>query len=170
MSPEAIIHGTPIWVWVLLVVLLSRGFKALRSATAPLSTLAITPLIFAGWGIVHLITDPLAGWSSVIVWTAGSLIGIVAGVFIANRSRFIVDPIANTVMLPGSVLPLLLIIATFVTKFWLGFEIATLTDLSSLGMVILIDAAVSGVVAGIFGGRFLTYWQALGARRAFHLQ
>jgi hypothetical protein len=169
MSPAEIIHGTPIWVWVLLVALLSRGLEALRSRTAPLSTLAITPLIFAGWGIVHLISDPLAGWFAVIAWIAGSLIGIAGGVVMANRSRFVVDPIANTVMLPGSVLPLLLIVVTFVTKFWLGIEIATVTDLSSLGTVVLIDAAVSGVVAGIFGGRFFTYWQALGTRRAFHL-
>ena len=55
MSPAAIIHGTPVWVWVLLAVLLSRGFKALSSGTAPLSKLAIVPLIFAGWGIAHLI-------------------------------------------------------------------------------------------------------------------
>lgn len=36
MSAAAIIHGTPIWVWVLLVVLLSRGFNALNSRTVPL--------------------------------------------------------------------------------------------------------------------------------------
>ncbi|MBP0590879.1 hypothetical protein J8I87_14395 [Paraburkholderia sp. LEh10] len=165
MSPAEIIYGTPIWVWVLLVVLLSRGFKALNSGTSPLSTLAITPLIFAGWGILHLVSDPLAGWSSVIVWVAGAIAGIAGGVFIASRSRFIVDPIANTVMLPGSVVPLLLIIATFAAKFWLGVETATATDISSLGMYMLTDAAVSGVVAGVFGGRFITYWRALSARR-----
>lgn len=167
MSPAAIIHGTPVWVWVLLVVLLSRGFKALNSATAPLSKLAIVPLIFAGWGIVHLISDPMAGWSAAIAWMTGSLVGIAGGVFIASRSRFIVDPIANTVMLPGSALPLLLIVATFAAKFWLGFEMATATDASSLGMVVLIDAAVSGVVAGVFGGRFFTYWRAMNARPIF---
>jgi hypothetical protein len=167
MSPAAIIHGTPVWVWVLLAVLLSRGFKALSSGTAPLSKLAIVPLIFAGWGIAHLISDPLAGWSSAIVWMAGSLAGIAGGVFIASRSRFIVDPIANTVMLPGSALPLVLIVVTFAAKFWLGFEMATATDISSLGMYVLIDAAVSGVVAGVFGGRFLTYWRAMSARPLF---
>lgn len=165
MSLASIIHGTPIWVWILLVVLLSRGFKALNSATAPLSKLAVVPLVFTVWGIAHLLTDPLAGWSSVIVWIAGGIVGILAGVFIASRSRFIVDPIANTVMLPGSVVPLLLIVATFATKFWLGFELATVTNLSSLGVFVLIDATVSGLVAGVFGGRFITYWQAMSARR-----
>jgi hypothetical protein len=165
MSPAAIIHGAPIWVWVLLVVLLLRGFKALNSGTAPLGRLAIVPLIFAGGGIAHLVSDPLAGWPAVIAWMTASLVGIAAGVSIASRSRFIVDPIANTVMLPGSPLPLLLMIAIFATKFWLGFEMATVTDASLLGIYVVIGAAVSGVVAGVFTGRFITYWRAMSARR-----
>jgi hypothetical protein len=164
MSPAVIVYGTPIWVWVLLAFLLSRGFKALKSGTAPLSQLAIVPLIFAGWGIAHLISDPLAGWSAVIAWIAGSLVGIVGGAFIASRSRFIVDPAAKTVMLPGSPLPLFLMIAIFATKFWLGFEIATIADASLLGTYVLIGAAVSGAVAGVFTGRFITYWRAMSAR------
>jgi hypothetical protein len=87
--------------------------------------------------------------------------GIAAGVFTASRTRFIVDPIARTVMLPGSFVPLLLIAVTFIAKFWLGFEMATAMNVSALATYVLIDAAVSGVVAGMFGGRFLTYWRAL---------
>ena len=68
-------------------------------------------------------------------------------------------------MLPGSVVPLVLIVVTFAAKFWLGFELATTTDISSLGMFVLTDAAVSGAVAGVFAGRFLTYWRAMSARR-----
>ncbi|HVE10382.1 MAG TPA: DUF6622 family protein [Paraburkholderia sp.] len=165
MSPVEIIQGTPIWVWVLLVYLLSRGFKALHSGTAPLSRLAIIPVVFAGWGILHLLTYPLAGWSAALAWIVAALAGVLGGVFIASRSRFIVDPAANTVMLPGSVVPLVLILITFATKFWLGFELATVTNLSMLGLYTVIDAAVSGIVAGVFGGRFLTYWRAMSARR-----
>jgi hypothetical protein len=165
MSPAAIIHGAPIWVWVLLVVLLFRGFKALNSGTAPLSRLAITPLIVAGLGMAHLASNPLAGWFAVVAWMIGAIVGIAGGIAIASRTRFIVDPIRNTVMLPGSSVPLLLMLAIFATKFWLGFEMATLTNASSLGMVVLIGAAVSGVVAGMLGGRFITYWRAMTARR-----
>jgi hypothetical protein len=165
MSLAAIVHGTPIWVWVLLVVLLSRGFKALNSGTSPLSKLAIVPVIFAVWGIAQLVSDPLAGWSAAIAWTIGALAGIAGGVFIASRTRFIVDPVANTVMLPGSMVPLTLIVAIFATKFWLGVEMATVTDPASLGLYVLLGAAVSGIVAGVFGGRFITYWRAMSARR-----
>jgi hypothetical protein len=89
--------------------------------------------------------------------------GVIAGVFNASRSRFIVDPIARTVMLPGSIVPLLLIATTFIAKFWLGFEMATATNLSALATYGVIDAAVSGVVAGMFAGRFFTYWKTMHA-------
>ncbi|MGF6772312.1 hypothetical protein P3T18_004800 [Paraburkholderia sp. GAS199] len=169
MSLTAIVHGTPAWVWVLLAVLLSRGFKALKSATVPLSKLAIVPLIFAAWGIAHLISEPLAGWTAALAWMTGAFVGVAAGVIIASQSRFIVDPVARTVMLPGSVLPLLLIVGTFASRFWLGFEMATVTDASLLGTFILIDAVVSGAVAGLFAGRFLTYWRAPSEHPALHL-
>ncbi|WP_109481051.1 DUF6622 family protein [Paraburkholderia sp. C35] len=165
MSLAAIFQGTPIWVWVLLAFLLSRGLKAMNSGTSPLSKLAIVPAVFAVWGIVHLITDPLTGWADAIIWVVAAMVGVAAGVFIASRSRFIVDPIKNTVMLPGSMLPLALIVITFVAKFWLGVELATTTSFASLGMYMLISAAVSGAVAGMFAGRFLTYWRAMSARR-----
>lgn len=161
MSPLAIIQGTPTWVCVLLVFLAYRGYTALQGGTSPLSKLAVVPLIFAGLGIAHLVSEPLAGWTAALTWMIGLGAGIAGGVFAARRTRFIVDPIARSVMLPGSMVPLALIAITFIAKFWLGVEMATVTNVPALEMVVLIEAAVSGVVAGIFGGRFLTYWRAM---------
>jgi len=165
MAPIAIIQGTPVWVWVLLVVLLSRGFKAMNSHTATLSRLAIVPVIFAGWGILHLLHSPIEGWSAAIAWVVAAAAGIGGGVYLASRSRFIVDPINRTVMQPGSIVPLALMIVVFASKFWLGFELATATYASPVVLYVLLDAAVSGAVAGVFAGRFLTYWKAMNARK-----
>ncbi|SAK67444.1 DUF6622 family protein [Caballeronia ptereochthonis] len=163
MSPVAIIQGTPTWVGLLLVFLAYRGFTALQGSTSPLSKLAIVPVIFAGMGIAHLVSEPLAGWTAASAWIVGLCGGIAGGVFTANRTRFIVDPVARTVMLPGSVVPLLLIALTFVAKFWLGFQMATETNAALLTTYVLIDAAVSGAVAGMFAGRFVTYWRTMTA-------
>jgi hypothetical protein len=165
MTPAAIIHGTPVWVWVLLAVLLSRGFKAMSSHTATLSRLAIVPVVFAGWGILHLLNSPIDGWSAAIAWVVAAAVGIGGGAWLASRSRFIVDPVNRTVMQPGSVVPLALMIVAFASKFWLGFELATATYASPLVLYVLLDAAVSGAVAGVFAGRFLTYWKAMNVRR-----
>ncbi|WP_250516793.1 DUF6622 family protein [Caballeronia sp. INDeC2] len=166
MTPIAIIQGTPTWVWVLLAFLLYRGIKAMQASTTPLSKLAIIPLIFAGMGISHLVSSPVVGWAAVAAWIVALGVGFTGGVFNASRSRFIADPMARTVMLPGSIVPLLLIAATFIAKFWIGIEMATVTNLSALAMYAVIDAAVSGVVAGMFAGRFFTYWKTMHALRA----
>jgi hypothetical protein len=165
MSPLAIIQGTPTWVWALLAFLVYRGVKALQTSTAPLSKLAIVPLIFAGLGIAHLVSDPLVGWITVLAWLIGASAGLAGGMLTAQRTRFIVDPVTRTVMLPGSAVPLLLIAAIFIAKFWLGFEMATVIDTASLAHYVLIDAVISGLVAGMFGGRFITYWRAMNACR-----
>jgi hypothetical protein len=166
MSLIAIMQGTPTWVWLLLAFLIYRGVNALHSRTTPLSKLAIIPLIFAAMGIAHLVSAPLVGWAAVAAWVVGLGAGFVGGVFNASRSRFIVDPIALSVTSPGSFVPLVLILATFATKFWLGFELATVTNIAALASYVVIDAAVSGVVAGMFAGRFFTYWKAVQTLRA----
>jgi hypothetical protein len=59
MSVEAIVRGTPLWVWLLLAYLLSRGLKALKGGTTPLSKLAIVPVVFAVWGLLIWLSSPL---------------------------------------------------------------------------------------------------------------
>lgn len=161
MSPLAIVQGTPTWVCVLLIFLAYQGYAALQGSTSPLSKLAVVPLILAGLGIAHLVSEPLAGWTAALAWMIGLGAGIAGGAFTASRTRFIVDPVARSVMLPGSMVPLALIAVTFVARFWLGFDMATVTNLPVLETVVLIDAAVSGAVAGMFGGRVLTYWRTM---------
>lgn len=168
MTLQMIVHGTPVWVWLLLAYLVSRGVKAMKGGTTPLSKLAIIPLIFAGFGLVHLAHNPHASLFAVSAWIVGIFAGIAAGVFNATRTRFSVDMVARTVTLPGSVVPLLLILAIFAAKFWLGFEMATVMDKALLGTYASIGALVSGVVAGMFAGRFITYWKALQAHRFLH--
>ena len=100
MSFEAILRGTPVWVWILLVFLLSRGIKALKGGTAPLGKLAIVPVVFAVWGIAHLATEQSAGWQSAAAWVLGAVAGLLVGVFIARKTRFTVDRVQKTVTLP----------------------------------------------------------------------
>jgi hypothetical protein len=157
MSFEEIVRGTPVWVWVLLVYLLSRGFKALRGGTAPLGKLAIVPVVFAVWGIVHLVTEPAAGWQAACAWGLGAVAGLLAGAFIARKSRFTIDRLNRTVTLPGSAVPLILILVTFASKFWLGVELAVSAPVAADSGYVVLDGLVSGIVAGIFAGRFLSY-------------
>ncbi|WP_244817109.1 DUF6622 family protein [Caballeronia sp. Lep1P3] len=161
MSLQAILAGTPVWVWVLLAVLVSRGLKAMKGGTAPLSKLAVVPAVFAAWGVLHIVTGPAAGWETAAMWLVGGLAGAGVGVALAKRSGLTVDRAQRTVTVPGSIVPMLLILATFASKFWIGFELATGGAAGVDSMFVVLNGLVSGVVAGIFAGRFLVYWLAL---------
>ncbi|WP_244849369.1 DUF6622 family protein [Caballeronia sp. SL2Y3] len=159
MSLQTVMAGTPAWVWVLLAVLVSRGLKAMKGGTAPLSKLAVVPAIFAAWGVLHVVTGPDAGWEPAATWLIGGAIGSGIGAMLAKSSSIAVDRVRRTVTVPGSVVPMLLILATFASKFFIGFELATGAGVESTWAVL--NALISGVVAGIFAGRFLIYWLAL---------
>ena len=161
MSFQQIVLGTPTWVWVLLAVLVSRGMKALKGGTAPLSKLGIVPAVFAGWGLLHLLSGPSAGWDTALMWVAGGAAGVGVGAAIAQRSGMTVDRVRRTVTLPGSAVPLVLILLTFAMKFWIGFELATTAQIGVDSIFVELSGLVSGMVAGIFAGRFLIYWLAL---------
>ena len=163
MPVQTIVSHTPAWVWILLAFLVSRGFKALKGGTVPLSKLAIVPAVFAAWGLVHLFKEPAAGWVTGLAWLVGAAAGLGIGTLLARTSGMSVDRVQKTVTLPGSAVPLLLILVTFASKFWLGVELAT-THAGVDSMYAILDGLVSGVVAGIFAGRFLIYW--LGFRPA----
>jgi hypothetical protein len=91
----------------------------------------------------------------------GALIGVIAGMAIASRTAFAVDPVQRSVTLPGSIVPLALIVVTFAMKFWIGFEVATSAGLARDSGYVVLDGLVSGIVAGVFAGRFLTYFRRI---------
>jgi len=157
MPVETIVSHTPVWVWILLAFLVSRGLKALKGGTAPLSKLAIVPAVFAAWGLLHLFREPSAGWITALAWLVGAAAGLGIGTVLARTSGMSVDRLQKTVTLPGSVVPLVLILVTFASKFGLGVELAT-THAGLDSMYVILDGLVSGLVAGIFAGRFLIYW------------
>ncbi|MFC0400305.1 DUF6622 family protein [Paraburkholderia rhizosphaerae] len=166
MSFEQIVRGTPVWVWILLVYLLSRGISALKGGTVPLGKLATVPVVFAVWGIVHLVKEPAAGWQAACAWVLGAGAGLIVGAWIARKSRFSVDREHKTVTLAGSAVPLILILVTFASKFWLGVELAVSAPVPTDSGYVVLDGLISGIVAGIFAGRFLVYCMRFRAQPA----
>ena len=52
---SGILTHTPVWVYVLLVFLISRGIKARKPATVALEKLAIIPAIFLIWDLYDMV-------------------------------------------------------------------------------------------------------------------
>lgn len=161
--PEAILsilRRTPGWVWGLLAGLLALGASQLRDRTASLVRVSLLPVgmtVFSIWGTFtalgssSLLADAIATWL------------IAAGVAFAplapGRANAQFDPVQRTYSLPGSVVPLLLIVGIFLVKYVVGVELAMAPRLVQDAQYALTVAALYGAFTGIFVGRAARLWR-----------
>jgi len=113
---------TPIWVWLLLAFLVTRGIAAMKPGETSLQKLAIVPVLFAVWGawsISHRFGASLNAWGE---WLAGIGTGAALGWLLLGHVKLTLDGATGKLWRNAdfSLLPLLLI--TFLVKY--GFAVA----------------------------------------------
>lgn len=158
---QQLLSQTPIWVWVLLAFLVSRGIAALRPAQTSLQKLAIVPALFSAWGIwsiSHRYGGSPVAWGE---WLAGICAGAALGWLLLRRATLTVNAATGKLWRSAdySLLPLLLV--TFAIKY--GFETAfavapTLSANAGFSAAYLL---LSGGFTGIFIGKYCRYLAAL---------
>lgn len=154
-----ILGGTPWWVWVLFAFLLSRGIRAMRPATGPLWRFAIIPAVFLVWGIATLLDAFGATGTVAAAYLVALAAGAAAGWAWMAPAWLRADRRHGLVAVPGGPTTLVLILVIFVLKYtfgvWQGMDPAVVGQTWFL----LADCALSGLVAGLFLGRFARLWQ-----------
>lgn len=168
---QHIFSGTPIWVWVLLVVLLSIGLRQTLTQTASLRRVTLMPLALVALSLYGTVTvfgdQPLA----LLDWAmaAASTSFLVLRRPVANGTRF--DLARQTFTLPGSWAPLALMMTIFCTKYAAGITNAINPALLHSTAVALSVSAVYGLCSGVLIGRALRLWRlAMAADAAWHGQ
>lgn len=150
---------TPLWVWALLAFLWYRGLRALRGGTVTLPRLAILPALFALWGLHGVLTIFGGSASSLLVWLFSMALGAGMGLARARRTLIAADHEKGLIRLPGSAATLLLMLATFIAKYAAAALLVANPAVRGSFWFLLLDAGVSGFVAGMFAGRLLGLWQ-----------
>lgn len=113
---QGVLKATPLWVWVLLVVLLSVGAQQLRSRQVGLKRALALPIGMLGlsaWGVFSAFGFGLA--AAVWVGTLGAALPVLAKVPLKQGTRW--DAWREQFHLPGSALPLLIIVTVFSLKY-----------------------------------------------------
>ncbi len=162
-----IVKHTPPWVWGLLAGLIALGASQARERSASLARTAIMPVamtMFSLWGLFTAF-----GNSAQLAAVAGAWLAAAAVVFalvarIPQRGRY--DAGTRSFTLPGSFLPLALILAIFVTRYAINVELALDPRLAADSQFALACAALYGALSGIFTGRAAGLWRLTGERRA----
>ncbi len=168
MSPTFLVHiagsilsGTPVWVFVLFAYLAWQGWQRLSPRVTTLRRVAVMPVIFIAWGLIGLVTRPVAAETVATIWSAAATAGGILGALTSPRSLEF-DRTRGLVRRPGSILPLLRNLSIFGAHYGLNVAMAMRPDarMDLIGW----DIAVSGLSAGYFLGWMIAFlrtaWRA----------
>lgn len=158
----SIVRQTPTWVWGLLAALLALGLSQVREREATLARVVLMPLGMATFSVVGLASavganpaGTLGAWLLAALLVAGASLcwrlQAPAGVrYCVGKARF---------HLPGSGVPLLLILGIFFTKYIVGVELALQPALVRDTAFTLQVAALYGLFNGLFLARAARLWR-----------
>jgi len=150
---------TPPWVFVLFFVLLAFGYFQSKDRTYGLGKVAILPVVMIAlsfWGVLSAFAISYLG---MICWALGIGTAILPGIKM-NRPRGVVYSAATKqVFVPGSWIPLILMMSIFTTKYAVG--VISARHLPVMGEPLFI-AGISlgyGMFSGLFLARAAVIWR-----------
>ena len=159
-----IVRQTPYWVWGLLAALVWLGASQLFDRTASLVRVLVMPLAMTGFSLYGLASafggaghtaGTLAAWAVAAAGTAACALWFQP----TAPSGTLYDSGSRCFHLPGSAMPLALILGIFLTKYLVGVELALQPSLARDGGFALQIAALYGVFNGLFAARSLRLWR-----------
>ena len=148
-----ILRYTPIWVWGLLAALLTLGFWQTRTRNLTRARLMVLPLTLMGLGL----WSTSASFAALPLAAGAWLAALTASFFAARRlptpagTRW--DAASERLHLPGSWLPLALIVVMFTLRY--SATVALILHPAWRGdpLLLLPLAALYGALGGLFLGR-----------------
>ncbi len=157
----SILQHTPVWVWALLSALVALGLVQTQTRQMTLGRAALLPVIMVTLSVagvasrfgVHAL--PLLAWAggaAAAIATAHSL-RVWRGIgWSASTSRF---------QVPGSWLPLALILVLFVVKYTVAVNLVMNPELQNDPVFPSAASLAYGFFSGLFLARALTLWSAI---------
>ncbi len=159
MSLIDIIKHTPVWVWGLLAALLVLGASQTRDREMGLARVTLLPLAMIGLALFGVASVFGAHLAPLFAWAVGMVVALaLGGRLVAPRGARRL-PMTNRLHVPGSWLPMALIVLIFVVKYYVGVSVAlnpaltVATDFSGLASL------AYGVFSGLFLARGLALWK-----------
>jgi hypothetical protein len=150
---EAITH-TPLWVWPLFAVVLFLGARNLWPRERPLAPMIVLPAVLLVFALYNL-TSSRADLTLVIPAFAVSFaIGIGIGWNLVPKHVEVLRD-KGSIRVPGSVAPLLVVIAILILRYAIGYIYGRWPELRADPALALEFSATGALLAGIIWGRIL---------------
>lgn len=141
----------PVWVPALLLALFALGYRQSRTRTVrPASLVAIAAAMFGFslYGVAAAFgVEPL----SLLVWLAAYAVAAIGGARLLSSARMAI--VGKQVSVPGSWVPMGLLLSIFAAKFVLGFASGARSPVLHNPSFVLGMSATLGMLSGGFGAR-----------------
>ena len=158
-----IMRHTPVWVWALLAALLARGLSQLRTRDVSPTRLLILPAVLLLLGLFATATSFVPPWPALGAWAAALAAGCTLGARLPAPAGATWDADGGTLRLPGSALPLLIIVGIFALRYAGSVALVLHPPWRAAPGVALPMAAAYGAIAGTLLGRMLALRRLAGA-------
>lgn len=157
-----ILKSTPSWVWGLAAALLALGLSQVRERNVGMTRMALMPAAMTGlslWGTLSAFSTSLSFGYVLLAWALGALLmlGLIAPRAAQTGTTY--DSATRSFHVPGSVVPLVLILGIFLTKYIVGVELAMQPALAQDGTYAVVVGGLYGVFSGTFAGRAARLWR-----------
>ncbi len=157
--PGHILAGTPVWVWGLLAVLVLAGLSQTRQRSAGLARVALMPLGMAGFSLYGAVSAFGASTTVLVAWLfaceLAAVLVLLAKTNTEARNQARYDTDRRQFELPGSWVPMALILGIFLIKYAVGVSLNMAPALKTNPDFTLAVVLLSGLFSGIFAGRTL---------------
>jgi len=150
-----IIRYTPVWVWGLLAALVALGASQLRRRSVTRSRLLVLPAVLVTLGLWSTASSFAAPLAPLAVWAAGVVFAVMLGRRLPVPAGTAWDAATERLLLPGSVLPLLVIGIVFTLRYAGSVALVLHPAWRAAPEVSLPMAATYGLISGLLLGRAL---------------
>lgn len=148
-----IVRGTPVWVWGLLALLVALGVSQSMPRRVSARRAIAVPALMVALSLAGVATTFGARPVALAAWSAGIALAVVFGLqAVAPRGARWLRDVARF-ELPGSWLPMALILALFCVKYGVGVGLAIHPSLAAnTGFEVAVALAYGGF-SGLFAAR-----------------
>lgn len=154
-----IIANTPIWVWGLLLALLVLGISQARARNMGLRRMFILPMVMTGLSVLGTVSGFGFAPMVLLAWAVATclMVWLVIRRPVPAFTRY--DTATGLFYLPGSWIPMALILGIFSIKYVAGVTLAMQPALAaSIGFATAVSA-LYGAMSGVFIGRAGRLWR-----------
>lgn len=150
-----ILHHTPPWVWAVLFALVWFGLAQTAPRRTRLRRVIVLPLAMTSLSLYGTLSVFGAVPESLLMWLGAGLITLVWVTSSGPPANVLYDATAQVFSLPGSWVPLVLMMAIFLTKYLVAVTLALQPALAHDITTAAVVASLYGAMSGLFIGRMM---------------